>query len=461
MSDGQDDDDAGRYSTPTSRRQRFAKLAGMTASVAANYAKNRLSTAFKSAEQTALDRAAHYAQSGERIAQTLGELKGAAMKIGQMASVAQDVLPKELAQALTKLQKEAPPMSYEVIAEQIQRELGSRPEHLFSHFSKEPFASASIGQVHRARTDDGREVVVKVQYPGVDQSVDSDLAHLKLALRASGLLKLSKDNLNVLFGEIRARLHEELDYTHEADGVRAFRKFHAHQPFVNIPEVVGERSAQRVLTLTYVPGDNINDLDAKDYSQEARDRIGHHLFSMFLEQMFRLGSIHADPNPANFAFRPDGSLVVYDFGCVKQLKPEIVQAYAATILAGIREDYAGVDQGLLALGARNPAGPPVPLDYYKDWRDVLLMPFVQAEPFDYARSTVHEAVVARVPTLLKHMASFQPPVEVVFIDRVLAGHYGNLRKIRAKGRFLELVMPYLEAGARGEAPPLGATSGPL
>jgi len=448
-----DDESEGKgYATPTTRGQRFAKLAGMTASVAGNYAKNRLSAAFKSAEQGAIDRAAHYAASGERIAQTLGELKGAAMKIGQMASVAQDILPKELAQALTKLQKEAPPMPYSVIADQIERELGSQPEHLFSRFEKEPFASASIGQVHRARTDDGREVIVKVQYPGVDTSVDSDLSHLKLALRASGLLKLSKSNLDVLFGEIRARLHEELDYTNEADNVRLFRKFHGHHSFVAIPEVVGERSAQRVLTLTYLPGDNINDLDEKRYDQTARDRIGQHLFQLFLEQMFRLQAIHADPNPANFAFRPDGSLILYDFGCVKRLKPDIVQAYASTLLSGINEKYEGVEQGLIALGARNTSGPPIEAEYYKGWRDVLLMPFVRPEPFDYGTSTVHEDVMKRVPTLLKRIASFQPPVEVVFIDRVIGGHYGNLRKIRARGRFMELVMPYLEAGARGEAP---------
>lgn len=451
---GDDEEGGGRFATPTTRRQRFTKLAGMTASVAANYAKNRLSTAFKNAEDSAIDRALHYAQSGERIAQTLGELKGAAMKIGQMASVAQDVLPKELAQALTKLQKEAPPMPFEVIAGQIERELGSRPEHLFSQFAREPFAAASIGQVHRARTDDGREVVVKIQYPGVDESVDSDLAHLKLALRASGLLRLSKDNVNVLFAEIRARLREELDYTNEADNVRAFRKFHAHQPFIAVPEVVGERSSQRILTLTYVPGDNINELDAKGYSQEARDLIGLHLFQLFLEQMFRFGAIHADPNPANFAFRPDGSLVVYDFGCVKKLKPEIVKAYASTILAGIEERYEAVEAGLLALGARNPAGPPVELEYYKEWRDVILLPFARPEPFDYGSSTVHEEVVKRVPTILKRIASFQPPVEVVFIDRVIGGHYGNLRKIRSRGKFLDLIMPYLRAGARGEPPEL-------
>jgi predicted unusual protein kinase regulating ubiquinone biosynthesis (AarF/ABC1/UbiB family) len=125
--------------------------------------------------------------SGERIAETLGELKGAAMKIGQMASIGSDILPKELSDALTKLQKEAPPMPYEVIAEQIERELGSPPELLFNAFDETPFASASIGQVHRATTDDGRDVVVKVQYPGVRSSIDSDIANVAALLRLHAL----------------------------------------------------------------------------------------------------------------------------------------------------------------------------------------------------------------------------------------------------------------------------------
>ncbi len=438
-----DQQDKSKQSRPVSKRQRFMKLAGMTASVAGNYAKSRLKSVFQDAEKAARDRAEIHLANGERIAETLGELKGAAMKIGQMASVAGDVLPPELAGALRKLQKDSPPMSFEVIAEQIESELGAPPGVLFDHFDPTPFASASIGQVHRARTDDGREVVVKIQYPGVDNSVDSDLSHLKLALRASGLIQVKGPAFNDLFRELRERLHEELDYCIEADNVRAFRQYHLKHPFITIPEVVGERSSKRVLTLTYEPGTNINDLDKEGFTQEARDLIGKHLFEMSLAQIFDFQSIHADPNPANFAFRKDGSLVLYDFGCVKHLKPEIVEAYRKTLLAGINEDYPEVETGLVALGARREEGPPVELSYYKTWRHTILTPFLSDEPFDYGASTVHDDVKRLVPGLLKRLASFQPPVEIVFIDRVVGGHYGNLRIIRSRGRFLDIVMKTL------------------
>ncbi len=433
----------GHDDKPVTKGRRFLRLAGMTASVAGRYAGSRLKSMFQSPEQAARDRAAVNEQNGTRIAETLGELKGAVMKVGQMASIATDVLPRELAEPLKALQKQAPPMAYEVIAEQIVSELGSPPEMLFSRFERKPFASASIGQVHRARTDDGREVVVKVQYPGVDEAVDSDLAHLKLVLRASGLIKVPKQALDSMFAEIRARLHEELDYCNEADNVRAFRAQHAGDPTVVIPEVVGERSAQRVLTLTYEPGDGIDDLDVAGYPQDIRDRIGINLFQLFAAQLFDHHNLHADPNPGNIAFRPDGTIILYDYGCVKKVKPEIATAYLQTIEAGLREDYDRVERGLLALGVRNPDGPAVEHAFYKDWRDAFALPFLRSPVFEYAKSTMHEEVVKLVPGALKRMDSFQPPPELVFIDRAVAGHYGNLRKIRARSPVLRLIEPYL------------------
>ncbi len=428
---------------PVTKGRRFLRLAGMTASVAGRYAGSRLKSMFQSADQAAKDRAAVNELNGTKIAETLGELKGAVMKVGQMASIATDVLPRELAEPLKALQKQAPPMAFEVIAEQIESELGAPPEALFSRFERKPFASASIGQVHRARTDDGREVVVKVQYPGVDEAVDSDLAHLKLVLRASGLIKIPKRALDNMFAEIRARLHEELDYCNEADNVRAFAKQHHGDPTVVIPEVVGERSAQRVLTLTYEPGDSIDDLDLAGYSQEVRDRIGINLFKLFASQIFDHHNLHADPNPGNIAFRPDGTIILYDYGCVKKVKPEIATAYLKTIDAGLREDYDQVEKGLLELGVRNPDGPPVEAAYYKRWRDAFALPFLRQQVFEYANSTLHEDVVKLVPGAIKRMESFQPPPELVFVDRAVAGHYGNLRKIRAKSPVLDLIKPYL------------------
>ena len=266
---------------PGGRGTRFLKLAGMTTSVMGTYARARMKSLFSSEEEARESRAATYLETGQRIAKTLGELKGAVMKVGQMASIGSDLLPPELSQALGSLQKEAPPVPFEVIEGQIERELGAAPEILFSWFDREPFAAASIGQVHRATTDDGREVVVKVQYPGVDVSVDSDLAQLKLALRAAGFIRLRRKVLNELFAEVRARLHEELDYTNEAENVRLFQEFHRKRgdTALIVPDVVGERSSQRVLTLTYEPGDPLSSINERGYSQEERDRIGTAIIS--------------------------------------------------------------------------------------------------------------------------------------------------------------------------------------
>jgi predicted unusual protein kinase regulating ubiquinone biosynthesis (AarF/ABC1/UbiB family) len=439
-------EDEGALHTPATRGRRFLKLAGMTASVATSFAKSRVQEMFQGPENRESRRAETHERMGERIAKTLGELKGAAMKMGQMASIAGDILPREVAQALQVLQKDSPPMPYSVVSSVVERELGSPPELVYRRFDPTPFASASIGQVHRAQLDDGREVVVKVQYPGVDDAVDSDLTHLKVALRASGLLRIDKQVLGRLFEEARARLHEELDYCNEADNVRLFREHHRRHPFVVVPEVVGERSAKRILTLTYEPGHTLQELDALGVAQEVRNQLGLNLFGLSLSQIFELGAIQSDPNPANFAFREDGRVVLYDFGCVKRIQPAIAEAYGRTLRCGIIEDYAGVEQGMLDLGARNPLGPPMSAAFYKDWRDVFFGPFLAGE-FDYGRAAIHEEVKRRIPGFLKHLPSFQPPVEVVFIDRLMAGHYWNLKALRAQGRFLDHALGHVGLSA--------------
>ena len=433
-------------SRPATKGKRFLKLAGMTASVAGRYATTRVKGLFQDDEARDASRRQANADSGGRIAETLGELKGAVMKVGQMASIAADVLPKEVSDALGRLQKEAPPVAYSVIAEQIEAELGAPPEQLFERFDAEPFASASIGQVHRARTDDGREVVVKVQYPGVDQAVDSDLAHLKIALRASGLIKLEKKSLDAMFQELRARLHEELDYCIEADSVRRFRDFHLERhPFVAIPEVVGERSSQRVLTLTYLTGRPMSEVNELGYTQDQRNTLGKNLLTWMISEIFELRAIHADPNPGNFALRKDGTIVVYDFGCVKQLPDDIVVAYVDMITFGLVEEYDKSHIALDRLGLIRPGGPHVGDDYYKIWRDIFANPFLGDRCFDFGESTVHDEVLAQVPGVIKRMGSFQPAKELIFLDRMIAGHYGNLCSLKAQVAVLPLVRPFLHA----------------
>ena len=145
--------------------------------------------------------------------------------------------------------------------------------------------------------------------------------------------------------------------------------------------------------------------------------------------------------PCKFVYYP------MTFSKFQRLKPEIVEAYRQTIHSGILEDYDAVDKGLIALGARNPSGPPVDFDFYKKWRDLFLLPFTSEEPFDYGASTIHDDAKRMIPEAFKRIASFQPAVEIVFIDRVIVGQYGNLRTIRPKGKFLDLVMPYIDPPA--------------
>jgi predicted unusual protein kinase regulating ubiquinone biosynthesis (AarF/ABC1/UbiB family) len=420
-------------SKPPAGGSRFFKLAGMTAAVAGGYAKDRVKRIFQSEERAAEDQQLSMERIGARLAGTLGELKGAAMKMGQMASLAADLLPKEIGDALVSLQKDAPPVDFAVIEAVIQAEFDQPVERLFEDFSPVPFASASIGQVHRA-TVDGQDVIVKVQYPGVDKAVDSDMRHLKLALLASGLLRVDKKALDASFNEISERMHEELDYCNESDNVRAFRAYHQpRHPFVVIPAVIGHRSSKRVLTLSYEAGDNMRELDALGYSAEQRDLCGKNLWAALESQVFDFGTIHADPNPANFAFRRDGSVVMYDFGCVKKLAPGVTAGYERLIVEGLRENYGEVEAALRTLGIRKTGGPDVSPEFYKVWRDWLALPILAQNPFDFGSARFEQEVMSKLaPIVLKNMGSFQPSKELVFFNRTLVGHYATLRKLRAR-----------------------------
>lgn len=429
----------------TSRTGRFMKLAGMSASVASRYAADKVKQTFSSEEKNEERKSRTYSKMADDIADTLGELKGAVMKVGQIASQTQDFLPKEFAAALTKLQKEAPPVDFEVIASQIESELGNRPEKLFASFSIEPYAAASIGQVHEAVTHDGQSVIVKVQYPGVDESCDSDLKHLRTTLKLGGLLKIPKESVNELFAEIRERLHEELDYENEAKNIAAFREFHADDEWVKIPAVVPQFSSRRVLTLERVDGDHISDVSSDRYSQETINLIGHRIFTTMADQLFKFECIHGDPHAGNFAFRPDGTIVMYDFGCVKRLKPEIITAYRAALIAGIGEDYSTLDRRLIDLGVRVDGMPAVDDQYYAMWRDIFIRPFDDKEiPYDFAEANLHKLVAKNASSVFKYLDSFKPPVDSIFIDRMIAGHYWMIKHLGVQAAFRNELEAYLK-----------------
>ena len=413
----------------------------MTAGVARDYAKSRVLKVVSGDDEEA--EASLRRETGIRIAQTLGELKGAAMKVGQMASAAKDLVPVEVADALAVLQKEAPPIDYEIIAEQIEKELGSPPELLFQSFDREPFAAASVGQVHRARTDDGVEVVVKVQYPGVDLAVDSDLDQVRFALKMGGVLRMPQDMVDAMFEEMRERLHEELDYCNEADNVRLFRAYHAMHDHIVVPDVIGERSAQRVLTLTYEPGLSLQEM--VDKPKELRDTLATNLTRMIVDQLFELNWIHGDPNPANFAFREDGRVVIYDFGCVKHMTPEMVEGVRVLLHAAKYRNYAEMDAALITLGPLRPEGAPLEPRYYERWLKAMAGPLYVDGPFDFGSANIGEDLLRLMPSTMKRMHRFQPAPELGILDREVAGLYDIARALKAHVALGPMLVPHIDA----------------
>ncbi|UZE95409.1 ABC1 kinase family protein [Alkalimarinus alittae] len=429
----------------TTRTGRFMKLAGMTASVAGRYASEKVRSSFSSDDEKEDRRSKTYDKMANDIVSTLGELKGAVMKVGQIASQTQDFLPKEFSSALQKLQKEAPPMDFSLIRQQIKDELGAEPEAIFDTFDQEPYAAASIGQVHRAKTKDGREVIVKVQYPGVDKSCDSDLKQLRMTLKLGGLLKIPKESVDQLFQEILERLHEELDYQNEATNIKRFQEFHKDDEGLIIPTVLDELSTRRILTMELVEGDHLSELDRSIYTQDVINLIGHRIFTTMADQLFKFQCIHGDPHAGNFAFRPDGTVIMYDFGCVKQLKPEIVTAYKAALNAGIGKDYKLLDKRLIELGVRVEGKPALDEGYYAMWRDIFITPFEHKdEIYDFAQASLHTKVASKAPTVFKHLDSFKPPVESLFIDRLIAGHYWMMKNLGVQAAFRNELEAYLK-----------------
>lgn len=439
-------DDSKRFSATTPGK-RFMKLAGMSASIAGNFAKNRIKGAMGTLteEERLREREQLFTQVGEQIANTLGEMKGAVMKVGQIASQFKDVFPKEIADALAKLQKESPPMPFGVIERQIRQELGREPSEIFAEIDSKPFAAASIGQVHRARTHDGEEVVIKVQYPGVDQCVESDLKHLRLALKLAGVLKVDKEMLDAVFGEIRRSLVEELDYEKEAANVREFAAFHASDPKIIVPRVLEQYTSTRVLTLAYEPGDDIRDVVAPKYSQEMINELGHRLFNAIGTQIYHLHAVHCDPHPGNFAFRTDGSLIIYDYGCVKKIKPEIVEFFRTITRAALSQDYNAIEQALIGVGVRNTENVPhIPGEFYAPWVEITLKAFADT-PFNFGTATLHEDMTRQVRKSLKYWDAFQPSPDTLLVDRAIGGHYWTLKQLGVNTAFRDDLQRTLDA----------------
>jgi predicted unusual protein kinase regulating ubiquinone biosynthesis (AarF/ABC1/UbiB family) len=337
---------------PTGRLRRTARVGGLLAGQAARAAATRAANAARtdSAARAASER--RQAEAAEQIVDVLGQMKGAAMKVGQVASfVDTGAFPPEVQERfqlkLGELRDAAPAVSFDRMRAVVEGELAAPLAGHFRSFEPDAVAAASIGQVYRAELHDGRRVAVKVQYPGVAAAVRADLHNLGLLLRAARRIAPGMDP-KAIAGEVRERVTEELDYEHEAANQRAFARGWRGHPFVVIPEVVSELCTESVLVTEWVDGTRFEDVKRLPAAQ--RDRVGEIVLRFFFGSLYRTGHFSGDPHPGNFLLMDDGRVAFLDFGMTKAVPREHVAAEVAVIRAGMLGDAEGLHGGLARLG---------------------------------------------------------------------------------------------------------------
>jgi predicted unusual protein kinase regulating ubiquinone biosynthesis (AarF/ABC1/UbiB family) len=428
---------------------RNARLARMGARVGATYASTAAQKTFADAERReALDREREF-RTAEQVASELGQMKGALMKLGQMASYLDDGLPEPLRMALAQLQSKAPPMSVELAHRALEEELGRPVEQLFVEFDDEPIAAASIGQVHRAiiRVDGTeRAVAVKVQYPGVGEAIRSDLRNADML---GVVLKQGFGGLDPaeMVDEIKIRLAEEVDYELEAHNQRLFADFYRAHPFIRIPQVIGEYSTRRVLTTELATGHPWSDMIESD--QRTRDRVGEIIFRFVFRSLYRFGAFNGDPHPGNYLFHDDGTVTFLDFGLVKQFTNEELTVFGAMVEAAAVDHDAAEFRSIVERAGMLLPGAPVDTDAVGDYFSLFYDPVRQDRQMTWTREYAN-AIVRHTFDRTSPISQYATvPRAFVFIQRINLGLYALLGELRAEGnyrRIAEELWPFVDAG---------------
>jgi predicted unusual protein kinase regulating ubiquinone biosynthesis (AarF/ABC1/UbiB family) len=410
-------------------------------------------------------------QTAEDVAATLGTMKGVLMKLGQMASYIDDGLSPAARRTLSRLQDSVPPMSPELAAQVVTEELGQPPDLAFATWDPEPIAAASIGQVHRAITQDGRAVAVKVQYPGIAETIEADLGNVALLRR---MLKITApmQDVDALLAELRERVTEELDYRREARNQQMFARYYAGHPTIHVPGIVPELSTRRVVTSELADGARFAELVT--WPQAERDLAAETIYRFVFRSLYGAHAFNGDPHPGNYLFRPGGQVTFLDFGLVKHFTADELGPLVAMVKhlcvdndpEGFR--HAMEDAGFLARGA------PLPTDMIVDHMAVFYDTVRHRGPRTMTGAYA-SAVTRRFFDFRSPLAAYvQIPRSYVILQRINLGLFALLGELSATADWrciAEEIWPFVqgppctpmgaaEAGWRaGKYPATGRTAG--
>ncbi|MFO0558871.1 MAG: AarF/ABC1/UbiB kinase family protein [Polyangiales bacterium] len=398
-------------------------------------------------------------ESAEAAAKTLGELKGLALKVGQTLSYVDGILPPQATdayqKALAKLQNMAPTVSFDEIKAELERGLGRKLDEAFVRFEQEPIAAASIGQVHKAVIQvDGveHEVAVKVQFPGIDKALGSDLKNLEVIRPVLSMMAPGADT-GAGMDEVVTRLREELDYLHEAENQERFRTLVEGYPDVIVPKVHRSHCGHNVLTSEFIRGRSIREV-ALEGDQELRDRVGKAIFRFTLGNAFTKGVFNTDPHPGNYIVQPDGQVAFLDFGSVKWLPKDLHAPWrelAEHLVRGEIDEWRTKGSSLLGMDHMDPRAREINQEYQLYSAAVI----AKNEEITVDRELLRDAVQQGAHTVKKVIKelgvmptkgkTMRMPPDFVMVARMQVGLFAVLAQLRCRANWNRILAEMLDA----------------
>lgn len=444
MPQGDKDDSA---AVPAGRVARLAQFSGIMAGIAGNVAAGGL-RALAQGQRPSMASLLLTPSNTHRLTDGLSHLRGAALKLGQMLSMDTGVvLPAELTAILARLRDDARPMPPKQLQTFLNAEWGEGWYSRFSRFDVRPFAAASIGQVHRAISLDGRDLAIKVQYPGIRSSIDSDVDNVATLLRLPGLLPRDMD-LAPLMAEAKRQLHTEADYRAEAKNLALFGTLLAESTRFILPQVHETLCTPQVLAMSYVRSAPLESL--LDAPQAERDAVAAALIDLVLRELFVFGAMQTDPNLANYRYEPTtGRIVLLDFGAVQQIAPALAADFRALARTALDGNAGDIRAAMMQIGYFTSASAMRHQDLIQTMFTTAVAPLLQDEPYDFAQSTLLEALRDMGLAIgSDRELSHVPPAATLFLHRKIAGMYMMAAKLRARIALRPMVEAYINPDSR-------------
>jgi predicted unusual protein kinase regulating ubiquinone biosynthesis (AarF/ABC1/UbiB family) len=427
---------------PSGRLARVGRLGTMTAGIASGAALQGVRR-YASGERPEWRDLLLTPANIRRVADELARMRGAAMKVGQLISMdTGDVLPPELSQIMARLRASAdfmPPRQLRIV---LTTEWGGAWQAHFRRFDVRPIAAASIGQVHRATLKDGAELAIKVQYPGIRRSIDSDVENVAALARVAGLVPKGLD-LAPLLAEAKAQLHEEADYAREGAALARFGALLADAPDFAVPRLVPDLTTRSILAMGYQPGQPVEAM--QDAPQAERDRVIRLLLELLFRELFEFGAMQTDPNFANFRYDPaTRRIVLLDFGATREVPPGIAAGYRALFRAGLSGTAAELDSAALGLGLIAGDTRPRHRAMVTGMIALVFSGMRPGTPYDFADAALAEDLRARGMEMAAERDFVHvPPLDVLFVQRKFGGLFLLARTLRARVDVGALLAPWL------------------